>query len=543
MKEWGAMNPLNPYDWQHHQPAPRGTVSRREIAPLLDRLSRGGSAVILGGRGMGKSVLLRQVREAAAQLADTRICLFPGPPAELTVEACLRTLALSLGVELGRALSSREIFEGYRARHGEGSRIVLLFDELDHYAQGPRTPPSSSAGRQFFNDLESARRELPGIGIVAAGSIGVFVFRNVLGSSFLDRAEQFRLAPFGRTELAELARPFAEAGRALDADALDALYLASGGNPALATFGLEKLWDDHRGLHAAGVIPEIYASFQERNREFLRDIRQSFSDPSLSEAPQRVWELVQKRGGPAPRAELEEACRSADGTLPLDLIDVLHLLAAAGLVGLEGSPVHDDPVSIWPITSILSLPQLSQARVGEDFRGRFLADLQSLLGRVHAGSVDFFRLGEAGAPKQLVHEAVFAGFLALGLSLLGWQVEREAQQAAGRADLKVRRNGGHEVAVVEVKIWGRNDYREVHHQLASYWTANTVAGAVVMLTDREIAEWPTVYWNQCVPQGVLPTVTTEKASPIQARLSYSAATPDAMIARLDHFLLRLPRRH
>jgi len=39
------------------------------------------SAVILGGRGMGKSVLLRQIREAAAQLADTRICLFPGPPA------------------------------------------------------------------------------------------------------------------------------------------------------------------------------------------------------------------------------------------------------------------------------------------------------------------------------------------------------------------------------------------------------------------------------------------------------------------------------
>jgi hypothetical protein len=41
---------------------------------------------------MGKSVLLRQIREAAAQLADTRICLFPGPPAELTADACLQML-------------------------------------------------------------------------------------------------------------------------------------------------------------------------------------------------------------------------------------------------------------------------------------------------------------------------------------------------------------------------------------------------------------------------------------------------------------------
>jgi hypothetical protein len=261
---------MNPYDWQHHQPSPMGTVSRQEVSPLLERLSRGGSAVILGGRGMGKSVLLRQIRDAASGLADTQIGLFPGPAAELTTEACLQTLARSLGVVVEKVLSSREIFEAHRARHGQGLRIILLFDELDHYAQGPSNPPSQSAGRQFFNDLESARRELPGIGIAAAGSIGVFVFRNVLGSSFLDRAEQFRLAPFDRGELAELARPFAEAGKALDADALDALLLASGGNPALATFGLEKLWDDRSGRHAAEVIPEIFTSFQERNREFLR---------------------------------------------------------------------------------------------------------------------------------------------------------------------------------------------------------------------------------------------------------------------------------
>jgi len=37
--------------------------------------------------------------------------------------------------------------------------------------------------------------------------------------------------------------------------------------------------------------------------------------------------------------------------------------------------------------------------------------------------------------------------------------------------------------IVEVKIWGRNDYRDAHRQVASYWTDEVATGAVVQLTD------------------------------------------------------------
>ncbi len=496
--------------------------------------------MILGGRGMGKSVLLRQIQAAAAAFPETRVDLFAAPPAELTAEDCLEALSRSLGVEAGGALGALEILNQYRARHPQGS-LILLFDEFDRYAQSAAVPASRSAGRQFFNNLETARRELPWVGIAAAGSIGVFVFRDVLGSSFLARAEQFRLASFGRAEIAELARPFAEAGRALGEDALDALFLASGGIPALVTFGLQELWDDRAGRPAADLIPEIFSSFRERHREFLRDIEQSFSDPSLSEAPQRVRELVLERGGPVPRADLERVCQSAESTLKLDVLDVLHLLSVSGLIRLEGSPANDDPVAVWPVISIVSLPQASSA--GSDLRERFLNDLKELLGWIHAGSADFFRPADRDSEERLVHEKEFSGALFVAFRAKGWQVDREAQQGAGRTDLKLRRNGGRETVIVEVKIWGRNDFQEVHQQIESYWATETVAGAVVMLTDREIQDWPATYRSKCIPPGVLPTAIPADNSPIQAQLRYSSLTPDGLRLQLDHFLLRLRRRH
>jgi len=490
---------------------------------------------------MGKSVLLRQVKAAADALPDVTTILFSAPPVDLTPERCLDTLARSLGLTLPQPLGATDLLLAFRAQYPEVQLLLLLFDEFDRYAHIPAVSASQSAGRRFFNDLEAARRDLPGIGIAAAGSIGIFVFRDILGSSFLARAEQFRLSPFDRSQLRDLASPFADHGRPLGEDALDALHLASGGNPALATFGLQELWDDRDSAPTEHRVMEIFTGFRERHREFLRDIEQSFSDPALSQAPQRVLDLVKRSGGTISRLDLQEACRAVDGSLRLDFIDVLHLLSASGLVQVEGSLVTDDPVSVRPVTSILSLPQVSLSRGG--LRERFLYDLAHLLERLHAASADFFRSGGPGEEKKLLPEAVFACFLDLGLGLLGWLVEREAQQAAGRTDLKVRRGSSSETAVVEVKIWGRNDYQDVHRQIESYWTVGTVAGAVVMITDREIPDWPGSYRSQCLnPHDVLPITKTSPGSPIRAQLSYTSTTPDGMTAYLDHFLLRLPRR-
>ena len=111
-------------------------------------------------------------------------------------------------------------------------------------------------------------------------------------------------------------------------------------------------------------------------------------------------------------------------------------------------------------------------------------------------------------------------------------------------DLLLRRNGDTETLIMEVKIWGRNDYKEAHRQVEDYWTDDVAAGVVVQLTDAALADWPERYQRQCLEplnvrvkaRGVAP------GSPIRAHFHCVSSTPDGLEASIDHFLLRLPRR-
>jgi hypothetical protein len=523
---------MNPYDWKRNQPSVE--VPRREALPLAEELRRGGSGVLLAGRGMGKSVFLQQVQRELERLPDTRVVLFDEPPAELSVGACLETLARGLDVTVPGPLSAREVIDAFRARADAGEHLVLLYDELDRYAKAP-SPGAEPPGRHFFNSLESMRRNVPGVGILAAGSIGVFAFRDALGSSFLARADKVRIGPFDRAAIATLARPFADRAAALTEATIEALYLASGGNPALVTYGLGALWDEESPSEYS--VAAAFVRFQEKYREFLRDFQLAFADPRLSEAPQRVWELVRESDGEVRQEHLEKACGLPRGILRLDPTDVLDILEAAGLVRVTGS-AQADPVLVRPVASLLNLPSASPS-VPQP-RERLARDLETLLRRLHVVSSDFFRPGTGGQGKQLVPESVFAAILALGLELLGWQVEREALQAAGRTDLKLRWNGGVDVAVVEVKIWGRTGYKEVSRQLAGYWSADTVAGAVVMITDGDLADWPERYRRECLGDPDLEP-RREAGSGGVERWRSTSRTAQGWDMEVDHFLLRLTR--
>ncbi|MEE8526472.1 MAG: hypothetical protein V3T72_21260, partial [Thermoanaerobaculia bacterium] len=224
----------NPYNWQSHRP--RVQIPRPDVELAAETLRNNGSAVVMGGRGMGKSVFLGQLKTELERTPGTRVLTIVGPPATLTVEACLAHLVQILEVPTTGGFYSLEIFESYFARPGAPERLVLLFDEFDRYAE-KGDPSSQPPGRGFFNDLEASRRELPRLGLLAAGSIGIFIFRDVLGSSFLSRALQLRLRPFARSEAAPLTTPFEERGEPLAEEVRDALFLASGGIPALLTFG------------------------------------------------------------------------------------------------------------------------------------------------------------------------------------------------------------------------------------------------------------------------------------------------------------------
>lgn len=210
------------------------------------------------------------------------------------------------------------------------------------------------------------------------------------------------------------------------------------------------------------------------------------------------------------------------------------------MVRIESSIKTDDPVVAYPVTSLLNLAAASAS--GDDVCSDLFRDLRALLEKLHRSSVDFFRPPGATGSKRLVPESVFSAHLALGFELLGWRCEREAQRAAGRTDLLMRRNGSRDAAIVEVKIWGRHDYLEAHHQVESYRTSEVVAGAVVQLTDAELPDWPERYRRNCL--GACPDATSEPmaGSPIHARFRCRSTTPDGVDVRVDHFLLRLPRR-
>ena len=526
----GTLAVMNPYDWKRNQP--RIEVPRPQADPVAEELLRGGSGVLLAGRGMGKSVFLRQLRRQLEQRSDTHVVQFDEPPAELSISSCFEALARGLGVEVADALSAREVIDVYRGQTGAPERLVLLYDELDRYARAP-SPGVEPPGRHFFNSLESMRRNLPGVGILAAGSIGVFVFRDVFGSSFMARADKVRIGLFDRPAIESLAQAFRERGSALSGATLEALQLASGGNPALVTFGLGDLWtEDTPSEHS---VAAAFVRFQEKNREFLRDFQLAFAEPELSEAPQRVWQLIRESGGEISRGALRDASGLPQGPLRLDTADVLDLLEAAGLVRIAGS-ARADPVLVRPVAGLLNLPSASPPASG--VRERLGRDLEELLAKLHLASADFFRPGTAGHDKQLVPESVFSAFLALGLELLGWQVEREAQQVAGRTDLKLRWNGGPEVAVVEVKIWGRPGYKEVLQQVAGYWSSDTVAAAVVMVTDAELTDWPERYRRQCLERN---GVDVEAGDATGARWRSTSRAVQGPAIEVEHFLLQIPR--
>ena len=528
---------MNPYDWQSHRP--RIGIPRQAVAEVAETLYGGGSAVVLGGRGMGKSVFLQQLQAALTQAGSVRVVLIPTPPPELTVRACLDKLADTLEVAPG-AIDSRKIIDAWFAREDVPPRLVLLFDEFDRYATSQGRALDHPPGRGFFNDLEATRRDVPGLGVIATGSLGVFVARDVLGSSFLSRALHVRLTPFERSHAEELVRAFAQRESPLSDGVFDALLLASGGIPALLTYGLQRLWELGRAASERDVT-DLYADFHDKHDEYLEDLLSSVADPRLSEAPQRVLERIRRQPGRIPRGELEALCRHVVGPLALKLKDVLRLLQAAGLVRFTGRFHVTDPVVAHPIPSILNLPAPSPPT--PHWRQQLFVDLATLLEKLHQWSADFFRPGRGDAGKQLVPESVFAAHLALGFELLGWNVEREGLSAAGRTDLKLRFNGAEESAVIEVKIWGRNDFQQAQRQVESYWTSEVGAGAVVQLTDTEIPDWPERYRRQCLePLGVTIEPRVMSESSIRARFSCRATTADGLTARVDHFLLRLSRR-
>lgn len=532
------MRSAGPYDWT--RPSSPVTISRPAVSRAVEVLLAGRGALLLAGRGLGKSRFLNGVAEQLGRDPSAKVLRYREPPGvERSLPAILRRLARDLGVDVPDVESFDDVLGEFFSRDAATQSVCILFDEVDQYA----TPADGEPlGRRLFNHLESCRQECDGrLGVLAAGGLGAYHLRSANASPFTARAERLRLSPFTVDEIAQLAEPFRLDGRAIDEPLLLALHAASGGNPALVTYGLQSLWPHDRPNISHAV--EAFGRFAEVHGDFIEAFRRSAMNPEISSVPERVLAEVTRSPGAVSRSRLAALCPPGiDATAFVSVDDALDILVCAGVVSITGS-IRSDPVIARPVHSVLTLPPREPTAALGTLQARLVHDLERLLVHLHAVAPDFFR-AERGQPKQIVPEAVFCATLAIALEAMGWAVvEREATLGAGRTDLKASHpafNG--EWAVVELKIWPRNDYDDIHSQIEGYWSRGVTAAAGVMLSDRDAAGWSEEFVRKCLARADLNVQPATPAAPIAAAFDVRSTTADGARAVVRHLLLRLARQ-
>jgi hypothetical protein len=486
---------------------------------------RDGRAVkFIGGRGMGKSVLLQQLRTSFEQESDTRVVLVQGPTEEASVPALVHDIAWRLNLQPARA--SMNLVMEMLADQGV-NRLIVLLDEIDQYV----LLDGGTLARTWLNHLEVLRKTwMDRFSIVVAGGLGLLHVSHVLGSGLVSRAESCIARTFDLDELRELAVPLARRGVIVDEPVLQTLAALSGGNPALATYGFAAIWD--AGDATPRLLQDVYAEFPSSHRDFVTAVENGVSHRGLVGAPGRVLELVRQSAGALPQAELRQAC--AGDEPPVDVPQALQLLEAAGLLQVHGLAISD-PVQVYPVSSVLNMPSLKH--VPADPIERLIEAVSMILGVMHRFGRDFH--GE----KDLLQEQVFSSVLAVGLALLGWQeVDRELVQSAGFLDLRIRlRQAGTKGHIVlETKIWLRNDYQDIQQQIDDYRVSDTLHGVAVMLGKRKTHGWAEEYERKCLGSGAFTRMPTPSDLVGRWRVEHVDANGCTQIT--DHFLVQIPKR-
>jgi len=555
LEEGTSIGERNPYDWRSERP--KNQVSRAALFQQATDTSLNGQGVLLllGTRGAGKSVLLGQIRDSLRNRQDLEVLSFPCPPlpsgAALTageilsdLHGCLVDCAAKKGnnndqfrKKLGMLAQKRQLFEMLESYlnefDGTVERIVIFYDELDKYADG------TNAGRSYFDAMEAARKRLDQrLVVVAAGGLGMLSLKTVLGSSFFSRADREIIEPFQLDEIVELANPLRERVDTLSEDVLPTLLVLSGGNPALATYGLEKMWGVTEP--SSSQLQAAFDIFRDRNNDFCASIRGSIFAASEATMPNRVWRALKRLHGVVPQEMLRSIRQEVGAAAILENRDLFDMFRASGLVRMGRSGWRQDPVVADIIPSILSFdtPDLPSRR--SCIRAQLVADLQEAMLEIHRMTPGFYVQGNRsqGLDKKLVPEASFAVGLALSMGGRGWRAELEPMSGAGFADIKAHHQDfGNDEAIVEVKIWGRR-HETIHDQVTSYFTRGVKALATVVVTDQKDPGWKDRYEQECL--GVKVNGIPEwKALPAPLEGYWEAQSGACPV---DHFLLRLPSR-
>lgn len=562
------------------------------IARVMDHLDHGEGTVVLGARGMGKSVFLTQLSQKLATHRDIHPVLFDKLPDEKTMRSAVSMVAdrLAATVIARRSITERDkeqrdrghqgqtadvygvceelrklgekgqladIFKKYFDElSGDDERLVLIFDEVEQYADPP------AFGRSLFNSLEAIRKLLDQrLAFVVSGGLKLLTLDTELASTFFTRMKNEVVEPFDYDDLAKIAGPFTEEGRPLTDGVLNAILMASGGNALLSTYGLTYLWDQDRPTEQA--VLDIFRDFEAHQRRVFRDLHNAVAGTGVAGVPLQVLRVIVRDGGHISTEELDRICAGLnDVKPPLVKEDVLDILRASGLVRFGSSRMRVDGLDAQPIPSLIAFRLLATPVPCDKFEVQLINDIKAVLTGIHSWAPSFYRPRDKGLEglksqakvgktkqvkgmktsadgKPIVPESTFAAVIALTLNQRDWKCELEPQSGAGYPDIKAgHRRFGEDKALVEVKIWPRNDYKDIHAQVAAYFIDGVRAFATVMIGDTDSIDWRDQFVTACLKGKVDEHSWCPLAPPLEGY--FVARTGPHTV---HHFMLRLPSRH
>jgi hypothetical protein len=457
-----------PFDWKAS--VPERTLPHPLSEELTQALSRSEVRLIYAGRGMGKSVLVHQVVANLRRREISCAHVKEGADAPSLRQALLGAVTAS-GDE---SKSLREVLARRLDEHGT---LVILVDEVDAWLRDGRRDQS----RDLLNALGSLQRGefARRLGILVAGGVAPLqLFANPLGSPFSSRVDKTHyLRPFSRSEILKWARPLTEREPCFGEDWLDALRVASGGVPLLVAAALGAAWDAVvEGCPGVIRDPVSWLDGFIREQDGYREAVRASVSPDGGGVALTLLDLIGEMDGELHISSLHN--RKID---VYQAERIVKVLAATGLVAGDYD-LDEEPWRVRAGSSLLRLRGPSQRVV--ELAPSAIEDLR--LAARHLGRVAVDLWHGSGASRRIVPEATLSAFVVVHLINRGWRAEREAQRGPGRVDVLLTRVGLPGEVLVEVKIWGRNDYRSIGAQSASYAREDAEGIVCLMIADRPV---------------------------------------------------------
>ena len=505
-----------------------------EIALLVEsmRTGRQSLAAVMGGRGMGKTSLAIRVQSKLAGDPGTAVHLIRR--ASVDPVDFLSQIAVRLGRPLDASLPVESLVEAVRAG---GRRVVLLVDEIDGLI-------ASEPGQGVIEALRIAWEELAGqLGVVVFGGSALRGLLSRGNSPFLRAARWLPLRGLSLGDAAALIRE--PLHLTVPEPLVEVLWAQTGGHPLLLQAILERAVA--LGAPVVEQLPEAIRSVAD---DRLRPTLFPIWWDNLGERGQAVYGSLLAHRRPIERDEQA-------GIVGQGAQGWIEVLETTGVAHSEGTQVlpRGEMFRIWVEQShprsAQGVPE-SDRRLPEAIRSfgahAFEEMVVSAVARWCRSVVEYptwtLRSSRASGNARLLPEQHFQLSLVTALHQRDLLVEAEGlSSAGGRADVKVRwPPDPARRSCTEIKIWGRNDYREVTAQLLGYAVPEDDFACVVMI-DRQARPLRAPYRDECLGGAGGAVLWPPPGSP-------STPSYPAFVTRHDrapgrplrvyHFLVQLP---